>query len=656
MDTPLSRRWRASRLRRTGATRVLVVALAAASLMSAVLGTASTAGATLGAPLSSAFLDSEASDPVGGGQRLVLSTVTDNSGTSPGTTGSTSWALSGSGHTATLNLASPLGDPLTVGTYENAQGAPRTAGHPLLSVTIDSNSCSSFSGRFIVDEITTNGSGTLLTFSARFEQHCNGGDPALFGAVSYNATADFRGLTITPSTIDFGARQNNGTPSSPRTITITNDGPSNLSITQMTYTGITDAGFAWSPGTCGQGGVTLAVGESCTVDVNFTGMGAAGPRSGKFTFFDDLSPQGGTGRDVELKGAVVNVGATPWQSLGGVVNADPAAASDPSGVYVVVRGGDGGYYLRRYANGTWSSYQPLGGSFSSLPWIVSDAAGSSGVAGIHVFGRGLDNALYTGHITNGVFSGWQSLGGYLTSYPSAVVGTTGIDVGVRGGDGALYTRHLAGGVWAPYQSLGGFINSGPWLVSHPSGTYAFVTGGDLVPYWRSITAGNWQALGGFASSPPIAVRDAVGISYYVRGLDGSVYARQWNGSSWSIYFNLGGFITSVPTAVVDTAGTSVFARGGDGALYSRRFENGTWKPWLYYGGNLLSDAIVTSVDSVDHVFVVGTDGGLYTRQITFAPTAQAATADTADGPKDVPPPGSAPSLGDGARTLLGRGD
>ena len=126
----------------------------------------------------------------------------------------------------------------------------------------------------------------------------------------------------------------------------------------------------------------------------------------------------------------------------------------------------------------------------------------------------------------------------------------------------------------------------------------------------------------------------VGISYYVRGLDGSVYARQWNGSSWSIYFNLGGFITSVPTAVVDTAGTSVFARGGDGALYSRRFENGTWKPWLYYGGNLLSDAIVTSVDSVDHVFVVGTDGGLYTRQITFAPTAQAATADTADGPKD----------------------
>ena len=161
-------------------------------LMSAVLGTASTAGATLGAPLSSAFLDSEASDPVGGGQRLVLSTVTDNSGTSPGTTGSTSWALSGSGHTATLNLASPLGDPLTVGTYENAQGAPRTArpsaafGHHRQQQLLEL--LRTLHRRRDHDEWQRDSAHLF----GRFEQHCNGGDPALFGAVSYNATADFR--------------------------------------------------------------------------------------------------------------------------------------------------------------------------------------------------------------------------------------------------------------------------------------------------------------------------------------------------------------------------------------------------------------------------------------------------------------------------------
>ena len=178
---------------------LLVTALATASLVTA----SPAAHATLGSPLTSAFLDSEPNDPAGGGQQLVLSTVTDTSGTLPGTTGATTWDLSGSGHTTTVSLASPLGQPLALGTYENAAGAPRTANQPLISVTADGNACTSFSGRFIVDEITTNVTGNLLTFSARFEQHCNGGDPALFGALLYNATADFRTVTISPSTIDF---------------------------------------------------------------------------------------------------------------------------------------------------------------------------------------------------------------------------------------------------------------------------------------------------------------------------------------------------------------------------------------------------------------------------------------------------------------------
>ena len=266
-----------------------MTALATASLVTA----SPAAHATLGSPLTSAFLDSEPNDPAGGGQQLSLSTVTDTSGTPPGTTGAD--------HLGSFWIRAHRDGQPRVAARPAARSRDlrkrrrraRTANQPLISVTADGNACTSFSGRFIVDEITTNVTGNLLTFSARFEQHCNGGDPALFGALSYNATADFRTVTISPSTIDFGARPNDGVPSPPQTITITNNGPSPLTVSQTTITGNTGAGFGWIPGTCG---VTLASGASCTVDVNFTGFGAEGPRDGKLTIFDDLAPPGGTGR------------------------------------------------------------------------------------------------------------------------------------------------------------------------------------------------------------------------------------------------------------------------------------------------------------------------------------------------------------------------
>ena len=178
-------------------------------------------------------------------------------------------------------------------------------------------------------------------------------------------------------------------------------------------------------------------------------------------------------------------------------------------------------------------------------------------------------------------------------------------------------------------------------MSHPSGTYQFVIGGDFGIYWRSLDSGNWTALGGAASSPPVAVRDGVGISYFVRGFDGAVSTRG-NGTAAP------GRRTRISAAsacrrrpaVVDTGGTSVLAVGGDGALYVRRSENGTWKPWQSYGGVLLSDPIATSVDSVDHVFMVGEDGALYTQRITFAPAVSGAGADTADELGDAPPHGA----------------
>ena len=238
--------------------------------------------ATLAAPLTSAFLDSEPNDPAGGGQQLSLSTVTDTSGTARHDRFHQLESLGVRAHRDGQPRRRPSASRSFPGTTKTPPAAPRNAGQPLITVTADGNACTSFSGRFIVDEITTNVAGNLLTFSARFEQHCNGGDPALFGALSYNATADFRTVTISPSSIDFGMRGNDFVPSPPQTITITNNGPSTLTVFQTAITGRPECRLQPDSGNM-RPPVTLASGESCTVNVTFTGFGPEGPRTAKLT-------------------------------------------------------------------------------------------------------------------------------------------------------------------------------------------------------------------------------------------------------------------------------------------------------------------------------------------------------------------------------------
>ena len=111
--------------------------------------------------------------------------------------------FNGSGSPWQIYFAPPTTDAALVpGTYENAQFSP-DATHPELSIVGGAvNSCTFGTGRFVVDDITTS-AGVLQTFSARFEEHdCNGG-PALFGAISYSSTADYRTRTVSPTSLSL---------------------------------------------------------------------------------------------------------------------------------------------------------------------------------------------------------------------------------------------------------------------------------------------------------------------------------------------------------------------------------------------------------------------------------------------------------------------
>src|SRR6202023_2138189 len=105
----------------------------------------------------------------------------------------------------------------------------------------------------IVDNSTIT-AGVVSTFSARFEQHCDASDAALFGAVSWNSTADFRTRTTTPNSIDFG-NQMVGTTGPSHTVTITNNGPSALTVTSTSLTGVDPGDFAILPSSTCAGNV-----------------------------------------------------------------------------------------------------------------------------------------------------------------------------------------------------------------------------------------------------------------------------------------------------------------------------------------------------------------------------------------------------------------
>ena len=152
-----------------------------------------------------------------------------------------------------------------------------------------------------------------------------------------------------------------------------------------------------------------------------------------------------------------------WESLGGVLAADPTAVSWANGrIDVFVRGADNALWHRWYSAG-WSQWESLGGVVADSPAVASWGAGR-----LDVFVRGGDNALWH-RWYNGSWSGWESLGGLLNAGPAAVSWTGGrIDIFVNGSGNALWHRWYAGG-WSGWESLGGVLQGAPTVASWAAG-------------------------------------------------------------------------------------------------------------------------------------------------------------------------------------------
>lgn len=83
--------------------------------------------------------------------------------------------------------------PLTVGTYLGASRYPFNGSRPGLDVFGQGRGCDEVTGQFTVLEIVTSLDGSITSFAADFEQHCQGQPPALYGYVRVSSALSLPG-------------------------------------------------------------------------------------------------------------------------------------------------------------------------------------------------------------------------------------------------------------------------------------------------------------------------------------------------------------------------------------------------------------------------------------------------------------------------------
>jgi hypothetical protein len=131
--------------------------------------------------------DSQAGDYIGQGQRRTW-TLADGTLTARRITNGVQVNFSGGSTTWSLSFVAPASQPLALGSYEGAARYPfQSSTQPGLDVGGSGRGCNTLTGRFDVLELEIDAAGVVRHFAADFEQHCEGGTPALFGVVRFNA-------------------------------------------------------------------------------------------------------------------------------------------------------------------------------------------------------------------------------------------------------------------------------------------------------------------------------------------------------------------------------------------------------------------------------------------------------------------------------------
>ncbi|MDH5802007.1 MAG: GEVED domain-containing protein [Gammaproteobacteria bacterium] len=133
------------------------------------------------------YMLSQPSDYIGQGLTTDISSETHSFAASVNFDAGVSVSINGTAFW-NLDFAAAGSVQLTPGNYENATRFPfQSLTDPGLAVGGNGRGCNTLTGRFTVLEVVYNPDNTVAQFAADFEQHCEGLDPALFGAIRINS-------------------------------------------------------------------------------------------------------------------------------------------------------------------------------------------------------------------------------------------------------------------------------------------------------------------------------------------------------------------------------------------------------------------------------------------------------------------------------------
>jgi hypothetical protein len=157
----------------------VVVAMAAVLLWGA-------APARAAGPPATVTMFSEAGDYIGQGEQQAFDTSAGDTITATASQGGLHVTAGG----YDFEFVAPDGQALSPGVYTGAQRAPfHDADAPGIDVYGDGRGCNEIAGSFEVRDLRTDATGAVQSAWVLYEQHCEGGAPALFGEVRIGAPA-----------------------------------------------------------------------------------------------------------------------------------------------------------------------------------------------------------------------------------------------------------------------------------------------------------------------------------------------------------------------------------------------------------------------------------------------------------------------------------
>lgn len=217
--------------------------------------------------------------------------------------------------------------------------------------------------------------------------------------------------------------------------------------------------------------------------------------------------------------------------------------------------------------------------------------------------------------------GWYLLGGQIRDDPGVVIAGDAVDLYVRGTDDALHQQY-----WVPDSGWsgwlrhddGGILGSGPCVVSSgPDHRDVYIRGANGAvwhKWWNGSQWSAWDDLGGQIQGGPGVVIAGGTTDIYARGMDDALWQKYWDGSSWSDWFRHddGAILGSGPCIVASGPDhRDVYIRGANGAVWHKWWDGSQWSGWDNLGGEIHGRPGVVIAGGTTDIYARGMDNALW---------------------------------------------